>query len=218
MTLLRCGRSEPAPRGETYSAAPSTAAASGPSLAEKRPFTPPYEPFTLTEWRPPVPKDAPVSRPTKDLLFPWYVIVDQRTPRPKKNFQWTELPAERGGELELPSGSAWKCIHNPVRFVAQTDRDDERLTGWTVVRNVRCTTDGWATYVEGAHGVTASLDGKRAPISPQMELHLRDRLGEKPAEVSVVMRSDDPRPKPTKGPGWKERLAPLAGPTSGATR
>jgi hypothetical protein len=105
----------------------------------------------------------------------------------------------------LPAGSAWKCIYNPVRFVAQTDRDDERVTGWAVGRNVRCTTDGWATYVEGAHGVTVTLDGKRAPMSPQMELYLRDRIGEKLAEISVVMRSDDPRPKPTKGPGWKDQ-------------
>src|SRR4051794_18060838 len=79
---------------------------------------PPLVAFKKGEWI--SPKGAITPAPAV-AGHPWRVLMLQEVPRPKKNPHWKTIPVEASGDIELPAGSRYRCIYNPVEFRAPTN-------------------------------------------------------------------------------------------------
>jgi hypothetical protein len=149
---------------------------------------PPIVVFTPGEWR--SPKGAVTPAPAV-ANHAWRVLVLQETPRPKKNPHWKTIPIEASGALELPPGSRYRCVYNPVAFRAPTNEQASGVERWELLRSIRCSNDGWATYAQAIHEIVISPDGRSIARSiDQTELGLHEVIAGVPTDYTIALRAD----------------------------
>lgn len=147
----------------------------------------PLEAFEKPEYRAPVGGQA--FTPPAAALAGWRVLMLQVEPRPKKNPQWTDVSAGASGELEMPAGSAFRCIYNPAKFRGAGDESMKGLEAWDVIREVRCSNDGWRTYSSAGLKVVYDGEGKVLTRSgDQAELALFETISGRPTKISVLLK------------------------------
>jgi len=149
---------------------------------------PPIERFAPGEWK--NNKGETLVAPDAALRT-WRVLMLQEKPRPKKNPRWQAIAAKDSGTLQMPPGSSYRCVFNPIQFRPWSDEWMKSVERWDVLRNVRCSADGFRTYSQAIHRVTFAPDGKElGKSSDQAELYLHERLHGEPTDITIVLRSD----------------------------
>lgn len=147
----------------------------------------PFEPFVPGEWR--SPKGDVVTHPPEAATHPWRVLMLQDSPRPKKNPRFTPINTGASGELEMPKGSHWRCLYNPVSFRPESDELMRGVETWELLRNTRCSSDGWRTYSQSLYSIKYGPDGAvLAKSSEQSELYLADVVGGEPLQMTIILR------------------------------
>lgn len=148
----------------------------------------PVETFKPGEWKS---FKGAVFHPPESANHPWRVMMLQESPRPKKGPRWTTLPIEQSGEIEMPQGSRFRCLYNPVTFRAIQDEGMASVEQWDVIRGVRCSADSFRTYAQALFLVSYAQDGKLLKRSgDQAELYLHDRVEGQPLEVTIMLKPD----------------------------
>jgi hypothetical protein len=149
----------------------------------------PVEAFSPGEFR--TPKGAIIKVPAA-ADHVWRVLMLQEDPRPKKNPHWRTIKIAESGALEMPAaGSHFKCVFTPVSFRSWPNEHLSGVEKWDLLRSVRCSADGWATYSQAIHLVTISGDGASvAPNVAQTELGLHEVIDGKVVETTVALRAD----------------------------
>jgi hypothetical protein len=176
-------------KGETQ--APSSAASvSAPAASVEPPHSPPFQRFVFEPWKSGRKDIAPVA-PPESLLAAWRVFVNQEKPRQKKNPQWRSIPPKDAVELEMEPGTAFRCIVNPLEVQARPTEDDDGVDAWVLTRKILCSGDGWKTWTESPHQVVVPKEGKVTRTIEQTEVLLREPLGDKTRETTILMRSDE---------------------------
>jgi hypothetical protein len=202
LALGACRSSDSVPsdeaKGALSAARPAPSAPGAPSAFAAEP---PLEAFRLEPWVSPRKGIDPVT-PPESLLRPWRAFVNQERPRQKKNPRWQSLPPKEAVFLEMQGESAFRCLVNPLEIGARTDEDETEVEAWVLMRRMRCSSDGWATWAQVEHTVLVDLDGKERPLIDHGELFLRERReGAPPRETTVFLRSDEiPKGLATTGP------------------
>lgn len=171
---------------------PSAAAATKPVLPS---FT-----FVAPEpWHSKKPDEPPVAPP--DLTVEtWRVFASQTEPLQKKNPRWQSLAAERTVELEMPEGSAYRCLVTPLRIEAKANTWGTKLMAWAMERTLMCSSDDYRTWIESTLRVRLRADGTR-DVGPDAGAVLRSAMSEGGVrQMFVLMRSDREKREPTYGP------------------
>lgn len=151
--------------------------------------TAPFEAFVPGEYRPPI--KAPVVPAPDGLKKPWRVEMRQTDPLPFKTPTWKSIPFDRAGELEMPAGSAFRCLYNPVRIQGTSDESYKQVTSWLVLREVWCSSDGWRTH--SATALAVLYDGSGAPVrglGDQADLVLSEVIAGRATTISILLRAD----------------------------
>ncbi len=149
---------------------------------------PPIETFVPGEWR--TPKGVAI-KPPEQSNRDWRVLMLQESPRPKKNPHWKTIPIAASGALEMPAGSHFKCIYNPVTFRSWPNEHVTEVVRWDLMRAVRCSNDEWVTYSQATHVVTISGDGSSVvPAIDQTQLSLHEVIDGHPVDIALVLRAD----------------------------
>lgn len=150
---------------------------------------PPLEAFTPPEYRSPV---EALAIPAPDgLKKPWRVEMLQTDPRPFKNPRWKTIPIEAGGEIEMPAGSGFRCLYNPLRTQASADESMKVVVSWHTAREVWCSNDGWRTH--SATGLIVHYDAGGTPVrgvGDQAELVLFEVIQGRPTKISILLRAN----------------------------
>ncbi len=146
----------------------------------------PFEAFAGSQFR--TPKNVVIEAPDPSKQD-WRVMVLQEKPRPKKNPHWKTIPVGESGSLEMPAGSHFKCIYNPVLFRAWPNERVSAVVRWDLIRGVRCTSDEWSTYSQAQHVVSVSGDGSTVTSAlEQTELNLHELIGGQPVDTTILLR------------------------------
>ena len=151
-----------------------------------------------------------------ETLTPWYVMMLQERPIPKKRPDWVKAEPTRSALLEMPAGSRFRCLYNPVVVRGTPDGEGENLAAWVVLRTVRCSSDGWLTYSQAVLSVTLDPSGKKlAQSTEQAELYLNDPIDGQKVDMTLILRAEEPHvPKPfyPKDPSYGKKPPPPAPP------
>lgn len=172
--------------------AKSTTGASGsPSARLSLAGVPPLDAFEVKLEVPSAPGAAPPAVPD-GVLGPFRVWINQETPRQKKTPEWRSFGAKEGLVLDMAADGKWRCLLNPVHLLG---RLDEKMTAdhWTASRTLRCSSDGWATFVEALVRVGYEQGGKLDEADPRSALYLEDTVGGR-ARVTTVVLEYKPEP------------------------
>lgn len=169
-----------------------------PSAAD-RPAPPSFAFVAPTPWHSKKPDEAPVAPP--DLTVEtWRVFASQTEPLQKKNPRWQSLEAQRMVELEMPEGSAYRCLVTPLRIEAKANTWGTKLTAWAMERTLMCSSDDYRTWIESTLRVRVRADGTR-DVGPDAGAVLRSAMsGGGVRQMFVLMRSDRERREATFGP------------------
>jgi hypothetical protein len=154
---------------------------------------PPLDAFEAKLEVPSAPGAAPPSVP-EGALGPFRVWINQETPRQKKTPEWRSFGAKEGLLLDLAADGKWRCLLNPVHLLGRLD-DKRTADHWTASRTLRCSSDGWATYVEALVRVGYQRDGKLDEADPRSALYLEDTVGGHRRVTAVVL---DYKPEPAR--------------------
>lgn len=192
LVATACDRTaDPAPPPPVASV--SSAVSSAPTRAAEP--VPPFRKFELQPWQS-VHNDAKPVMPPESLVGPARVWVNQERPRQKKNPKWQTVDGRKAVELELASDGRWRCILNPLEIRARPDEDEAKVEAWHVQRSVLCSSDGWKTWTEHPHVDLVNPDGeKQASMSEQTEIFLRELVGGRTRETTIVVRTGTIAPK-----------------------
>jgi hypothetical protein len=151
--------------------------------------TPPFEAFVTPEFHPPM--GHAVFTPPDALKKPWRVMMLQNEPRPVKNPAWRSIPVEASGLIDMPDGSEFKCLYNPVEFRGAGDESFKGIERWSSRRQIRCTSDDWRTSVSTELLSNYAPDGKlEQRSSDQAELDLAEVIRGRPTQISILLRPD----------------------------
>jgi hypothetical protein len=146
-------------------------------------------------------KDAPPVPPPESLLEPWRVFVKQERPRQKKNARWRSVPAKDGVELAMPPDSRFRCIVNPLELTPQPAENLRSVAAWMLIRRVRCSNDGWASWTESSFARLVLADGSSKDAVDHVEVLLREVMDDSSIrETTVLLRADQEQRKATTGP------------------
>jgi hypothetical protein len=184
LAIVACGsRAQHTPRSD------ADRAAAAPTFA----FLPPQA------WRSPTNGALTVAPP--DLAREtWRVLVSQDRPIQLKTPQWQPLLARATVELQMPSGSAFRCVAPPLEVKSEANAPGTKLKAWRLTRSVRCSSDGWRSWTESIHRVKSLPDGSRE-VGPDAGLLLRDRdRNGNVRETFALLRSDQEHREATTGP------------------
>jgi hypothetical protein len=143
--------------------------------------------------------EPPVAAP--DLTVEtWRAFASQTEPLQKKTPRWQPLEAQRTVELEMPEGSAYRCLVTPLRVEAKANTWGTKLTAWAMERTLLCSSDDYRTWIESTLRVRLRADGTRE-VGPDAGAVLRSRAGDAGVrQMFVLMRSDTERREATLGP------------------
>lgn len=125
----------------------------------------------------------------ESILKPYRVWVNQEEPRQKKNPQWASFAPKEGAMLDLAADGKWRCLVTPAHVLGRIG-EHSPVRDWTVSRSVRCSTDGFSTFLETT--ARSGYDETGAPLrnDPPASVHLNDVVGGKPRRTVVVITAD----------------------------
>jgi len=158
--------------------------------ASCRQVSAPIEQFTVTVEIPPA-KGKPAPAPPEGALRPWRVWVNQERPRQKKAPEWRAFGAKDGAALDLAADGRWRCVVNPVRVLGKAN-ERAQIADWIVSRTVRCSSDGWKTFVGTFVQVGFDSDGKETQSTPSAPVYLNDQVGGVERSTVVVLEGAKP--------------------------
>lgn len=151
---------------------------------------PPLEAFVQGEYRPFLTPKT-VLTPPPSASADWRVMAMQVEPRQAKNPQWKKIPITSAGELEMPPGSSFHCIYNPVKYRAAGDDSMKGVEAWELIRYVYCSSDGWQTRSSAGLRVVVDAQGQLLSKSgDQAQLDLDERISGRPTHHSILLRPD----------------------------
>jgi len=190
VSAFACNAGDPQRTGDApaIGASPAEPARALPT----RPFVPPlaFEPAG----------DRGEAIPPPDLAQEtWRALVNRHRPHQKKTPHWQPLPATETVELQMPSGSRYRCVVNPVEVTAKSDDFNSKLEAWTLMRTMLCSSDDFASWTEYGHRLRIAPDGSRQVLHDSEAL-LRERSTETTSETVVRIRSHGRQQKATTGP------------------
>lgn len=143
---------------------------------------------------------APAIDPPDLALETWSVLVNQNAPIQAKTPHWQALPAGETVELQMPEGSAFRCIAAPLQISTQANVLGTELRAWLLERHVLCSSDGWRSWGETAHGVRLPVGGERV-VGNDAGLLLREQDEEgRVKQTYVLLRSEAQSHDATTGP------------------
>lgn len=145
--------------------------------------TAPPEGFEVELELPPPPGNAAVV-PPDGALSASRIWVNQEVPRQKKTPEWREIPAKQGAPVDMAVDGRWRCVVDAVKVHGRAD-EDATVAHWTTSRSVRCSTDGFRTFVQGLVREGYDPAGKPTGADPRAVLRLRDVV-EGTARTTVV--------------------------------
>jgi hypothetical protein len=152
------------------------------------PLKPPIDAYVAPEWKS---FKGNVFHPPDAANHPWRVMTLQEKPRPKKNPLWRTLKPDEGVELDMPAGSRFRCVASPVDFQVVLEEIPRAPEGWSLLRTLRCSNDGWRTWSQAAISEFYDQEGKPGEKSSrQAELNLRDVIAGKPVDITMLLRPD----------------------------
>ena len=130
----------------------------------------------------------------------WRALASQTEPMQVKAPRWQALPPDRSVELAMPQGSRFRCLVSPLRVTPQANDFGSELTAWNLERTLLCSSDGFRSWTEQPHVVTARTDGTRE-VAAQGGALLRQRDEHGREHLSYVMlRADAEQRVATTGP------------------
>lgn len=151
------------------------------------------QPFQLS-----TPGAAPIAPPDLSKET-WRAFVNQYSPHQKKTPKWQPLPASERVELAMPPQSRFRCVVQPVSVTPLANDFSTVFKGWSLLRTMQCSSDGFATWTEYAHRARMLPNGTHE-VEFDSEALLREHNGEHPRETVVRMRTREPRREATTGP------------------
>jgi hypothetical protein len=187
--LLGCNRSASPEAGDRSGSAPAQALAKPP--APSAPFVPP-EP-----WQPRG-EGEPIAPPDLEAET-WRIQVNQYRPHQRKTPHWQPLPAAQALELQMPPGSGYRCLVQPIEVAPDANDFGTKLRAWLLTRRFVCSSDGFGSWTEYGLSVRLGTDGAR-DVRFQSDALLRERVGGVTRETKVVLRPDKQRREATLGP------------------
>jgi hypothetical protein len=144
--------------------------------------------------------DAPAVAPPDLTVETWRAFASQTEPLQRKTPRWQTLDAQRTVELEMPQGSAYRCLVTPLRVEAKANTWGTKLMAWAMERTLMCSSDDYRTWIESTLRVRVRADGTR-DVGPDAGAVLRSRIGGAGVrQMFVLMRSDKERREATFGP------------------
>ncbi len=136
----------------------------------------------------------PGPKPPAAALVDWRVWVNQEQPRQKKNPEWKIVPAQSPSEPELPADNRFRCVLTPATVHSHMESETE-VQFWTASRAIRCSSDGWRTFVATRLVVDVSPKGDvLLPPDPHPSLALHDQVAGKDRETAVALAFDTAEP------------------------
>lgn len=148
----------------------------------------PLETFTKGQFRT---RKGAIVTPPEAANKPWRVLALQVEPRPVKNPRWSSIAIEASGSLEMPEKSTFECVYTPVKFEAAWDETMDGVDEWKVLREIRCSNDGWITYSGAGLGMSYDREGKlQFRSADQAELELSEVIRGRPTKISILLRPD----------------------------
>jgi hypothetical protein len=85
----------------------------------------------------------------------------------------------------------WRCVVDAVKVQGKSD-EDATVQLWTTFRSVRCSADGFRTFVQGSSREGYAADGTPAGAEPRAVLHLHDVVAGAPRVTVVAIEGDVP--------------------------
>jgi len=178
---------------DSHREAPPTAAAPARLAVPTHPFVAPEAWQSKRKPGPPIPAPDPTS-------LTWYVLVDQYEPHQKKTPLWQALSARETVEVQMPEGSAFRCVAPPLEIRAEANDFDTALEAWRLSRSVLCSSDGFRTWSSYAHRIAIMPDGARQP-DYKSDAWLSERATDGTVQNTVLsLRAQTPRREATTGP------------------
>ena len=148
----------------------------------------PIEAFVAPQWKS---FKGVVFQPPKAANHPWRVMMLQDWPRPKKTPEWHSAKPDEALVIEMPQGSHFRCLVNPVNFRVSENEIPLAPQGWTLLRTVRCSSDGWHSYSQSAFSEFFAQDGTPGDKNGKVaELYLHDFIGGKGVDITMLLRAD----------------------------
>jgi hypothetical protein len=153
-------------------------------------------PKTWKSWREGVQPVAPPDL-TKET---WRVFANRELPIQRETPLWQPLAADERVDLQMPVGSTYRCVVDPVEVTPQVNDWGTELLGWDLVRKLLCSGDGWQTWSEYPHRLQLSIDGTRN-VAYASEAALRERtVSGEVYQTTVLLRSDKEERNASTGP------------------
>jgi predicted small lipoprotein YifL len=145
----------------------------------------------------PAQKGKPFPAAPDAASTPWKVWINQEEPRQKKAPVWQHYDAKASTLLDLAADGTWRCALGAVHVVGHTSEHGAMAT-WTASRKIRCSTDGFRTYVESLVRAEYAPDGALTGLDPPGALYLNEVVkGEKRFTAVVLKKDGKPVARPT---------------------
>jgi len=185
--------------------------AAAPSASEERVVVPegeravraepPVQDFQAPKpWVPTWGDDKTPVEPPDMHAETWRVFVEQSEPLQTKTPHWQKLPADQAVEVQMPEGSRFRCLAQPVTVAPSTNDFGSSLKGWIMSRDVYCSADDWASWQIYPQRDFLAANGEReSKLLTQANLRERKAAG-KVYETVVITRSDEEKRAATVGP------------------
>jgi hypothetical protein len=142
---------------------------------------------------------APIDAP--DLAREtWRALVNQNEPIQAKTPRWQALPADQTVALQMPAGSAFRCIVSPLQISAHANTLGSELKAWLLSRRVLCSSDDWRSWTESTLRARQPIGAAR-DAGEDAGLLLREQAqGGSVHQTFVLLRSDPEKREATTGP------------------
>lgn len=153
--------------------------------------SPPFEAFEVRR-EIPVAKGQPDAPPPEGVLRPWRVWINQERPRQKKAPDWRVYAAKDAAMLDIASDGKWRCLLNPIHALGKIN-EHGKIGSWIASRAIRCSSDGWRTFVEGPVQTSFDPQGNEIETGASAVLYLNEVVGGVPRSTAVVLEGEKQR-------------------------
>lgn len=129
----------------------------------------------------------------------WRIFVERDEPLQRPTPRWQALPANRAVEVAMPAPSAFECHVTPAEVTPVTNDYGTELRGWTILRSLLCSRDGFASWTQHPHRLRIDRNGERR-VEIATHAYLRERVDEATHAIRIILRSDARRRSARTGP------------------
>jgi hypothetical protein len=122
--------------------------------------------------------------------------VNQEEPRQKHAPEWRTYAAKEAASLDVAADGTWRCLINPVRVTGKAN-EHGKTSDWIVMRTIRCSSDGWRSYVEGFAQAAFDGEGKETDVTPSAALRLSEVVSGVRRNTVVVLEGEKATRQPS---------------------